>query len=244
MMSRFFFLLLISSSLPFACLCSGIEKAHAANEMALFPGLKQLEMKNESITLYYNPTLSELLDGEHPDAKYHATEGIKVSRPLRTQLLGSGKGYFTIDCDSGESGDPECIILLAKTGKLEPVIRIPGLRFYFPGNGNIYVSGHNNTMFDTRKKFEWRDGTFVEVGQPFGYVGLDTTTRIAIEIYSSTDSRKVVASLPKGSPVSVLLSEGEHYLLKTPFGLLGWISIPIGTSREESPIEGIFFAGD
>ena len=231
-------------SLFYTGVLSGVEEFPDANEMAAFPGLQQLRLKNEDITLYYDPALSQVLNDAHPEATIHANEGISVSRPLRTQLLGDGKGYFTIDCDAGESQDPGCNIQLERNGKLEPVIHIPGLRFYFPGNGNIYVSGHNNTMFNARKKYQWRNGTFVEVRQPYSFVGLETTTKTAIEIFSSQDLKQVVASLPKESPVSVVLNEGEHYLLKTPFGLLGWIKIPVGASQDESPIVGIYFAGD
>lgn len=244
MIARLYCMMTVSMSLLCSGICYSIEEPAAPDEMALFPGLKQLQLKNEGVTLYYDPALSEIINGEHPEAKTHANEGIRVSRPLRTQLLGSREGYFTIDCDSGESWDPGCTILQEKNGKLEPVIHIPGLCFYFPGNGNIYVSGHNNTMFNTRKKYQWRNGTFVEVRQPFRLVGLETTTKAAIEIFSSKDYKQVVASLPKDSKVSVVLNEGEHYLLKTPFGLLGWIRIPDGTSRDESPIVGIYFAGD
>lgn len=208
-----------------------------------FPDLRQLHLKNEGVTLYYSADFSEILKGEHPDAKDYMEGGIYLSRPIRTQLLGPGKGFFTVDCDSGGSEDPSCAFLKEDNGKFKEVARIPGLRFVLPGNGNIYADGHNNTMFNVRRKFVWHEGAFIEIKQPFLYVGLDTTTRKAIDIYSAQDHKQVVASLPKGAALSVVLNQGEQYLVKTPFGLLGWIQIKEGM-QDQSPVVGIFNAGD
>lgn len=243
-MLRLWLLLLVSISLFHAGTSAGAEKTHLPQTGAIFPGLKALHLKNEDVTLYFDPLKSKVLNAEHPDAKDYGEGGIYISRPLRTQLLGTGKGYFTIDCDSGGSWDPGCTILQETNGKLKKVIHIQGLHFAFPGNGNIYVDGHNNTMFNARRKYEWRDNTFVEIKQPFYFVGLETTTQSTIEIFTSQDYKQVVAALPKGSVISVVLNEGEHYLVKTPFGLVGWVRIRDGASQEESPIMGIYYAGD
>lgn len=213
-------------------------------EMPAFPRLALLHLKHEDVALYYDPANSEVLTAKHPDAARHDEAGVAVSRALRTQLLGKGKGHFVIDADSGGSWDPGITVLQEKDGLLKPLLHIRGLRFALPGNGAIYVDGHNNTMFDVRRKYEWHDGTFVETRQPFRYVGLDTVTQSAIDLFSSRKYTRVIASLPKGAPVSVLLNRGSDYLVKTSFGLLGWIRIREGIQREESPIQGIYFEGD
>lgn len=51
------------------------------------------------------------------------------------------------------------------------------------------------------------------------------------------------AVLPKGSTVTVLVNKGDNYLIKTPFGLLGWLKIK-GGSQEDTPILGIYWRGD
>lgn len=44
--------------------------------------------------------------------------------------------------------------------------------------------------------------------------------------------------------MTVVLSDGhDNYLVKTAFGLLGWVKIP-GDSQEATVIDGLFFAGD
>lgn len=233
-------LLIMFVALLYSGASAGEGKIATPEGMKAFPGLKALHLKNENVTLYYDPKNSEVLSAKHPDEN----DGIYISRPLRTQLLGIGKGYFTIDCDSGGSWDPSCTVLQESNGKLNEVIKIPGLRFAFPGNGNIYVEGHNNTMFNVRQKYEWHDGSFFAIKQPFKYVGLDTTTRESVEIFTTQDYKQIIAVLPKGSSISVVLNQGEHYLVKTPFGLLGWVKIRDGALQEGSPIVGVYYAGD
>lgn len=243
-MSRSRFLLLLAVSLMHVGASFGAGKPSSPDGMNVFRGLNALHLKNEDVTLYYDPEKSKILKGAHPEAKEYDEAGVFISRPLRSELLGAGKGFFTIDCDSGPSWDPSCTFKQEANGKLKEVARISGLHFALPGNGIIYVSGHNDTMFNVRKKYEWRDGIFAEIKQPFSYVGLETTTKDNIQIFSSQDYTQIVAALPKGSPITVVLNQGDHYLVKTPFGLLGWVRIRDGVLQEDSPIVGIYFAGD
>lgn len=238
---------LIPLSLSILIIFSGVafsaENAKAKDGMASFTGLQSHYLKNEGVTLYYNPERSRVLPGSHPDADKHDKSGVYISRVLRAELLGVGKGHFVIDCDSGGSGDPGCTILKENNGHLKKINHIMGLNFAFPCNGIIYVDGHNNTMFNVRKKYEWKNRSFIEIKQPYNYVGLDSITKKPIQIYSSKEYKQVVANLPKGAPVFVLLNEGENYLIKTPFGLLGWHKIRDGI-QNESTLEGIYWAGD
>ncbi len=244
-MSKFGPLLLMLFSFLYADVSADELKMSNPEGIGAFSNLKLLHVENVGVMLYYDPKKSELLNVKLPDADVYEQSGISISRPLRTQLLGAGKGYFTIDCDSGPvDWNSGCTFFQEVGDQLKEITRIPGLQFAFPGNGNIYVEGHNNNMFSAKDKYEWRDGTFVVVRQPFKYVGLTTTTSATINIFSAQDYRQVVASLPKDSTITVLLNEGEHYLVKTPFGLLGWVRIPDGVSSEDSPITGIYFSGN
>lgn len=215
-----------------ACVQDGMKKA--------FPTLKEMSLKNSDVTIFYADALSIVLTAPHPEAKEADEQGIGLDRPLRTQLLGAGKGYFTVDCNSGMSADPNCTVFQETREGLKEVFGSGGLRFAFPGNGSIYVDGHTNTMFNLRKKYEWKAGKFIEVKQPFNYVGLESKTTENISIYSDKGMKDVVATLPKGSSVTVLINDGDYYLLKTPFGLVGWFR----SDRYSVPIEGIFIAGD
>lgn len=220
------------------------ESPNSIDGMNAFPALKTMELKDIGVTLHYSSDKSQVLTVPHPDAKDLNEGGIYIARPLRVQLLGENKSSFIIDCDSGGSADPSCSVLQEAGSQLKKLLTIFGVRFAFPGNGSIYVDGHSNTMFNARRKFEWRNGSFVETPQPFRYVGLDTTTRTAITLYAKTDYKQPVASLPQDTAVTVLLNDGTAYLLKTPFGLVGWIRIAEGVIQENSPINGIYYAGD
>lgn len=215
-----------------------------AEGVATFAGLQSLHLKKEDVTLFYDPQLSQVLTTPHPRQAEMQAQGIFIARPLSTQLLGKGKGFFTVECDSGPSWDPSCSFYQERDGKPQLVAQIPGLRFALPGDGSIYVEGHNDTMFNQREKYTWQNGRFIAVKQAFHYVGLRSTTRHAVDIYATQDAQQIVAKLAKNTRVEVLLNDGEYYLLKTPFGLLGWLRIATGTSQEESPLIGVFFAGD
>ncbi len=44
--------------------------------------------------------------------------------------------------------------------------------------------------------------------------------------------------------MTVLLADGaDHYLVKTAFGLVGWVTIP-ADSQQATVVESLFFAGD
>ena len=112
-----------------------------------------------------------------------------------------------------------------------------------PGNGSIYISGHTDNMFDTRKKFIYDGNKFNELIQPFYYVGLETFTIKPITLFSDTTLSNPVASLPENSEIEVLINRNDLYLIRTSFGLTGWLKIgPV--SPDYSPIKGLYFAGD
>ncbi len=52
-----------------------------------------------------------------------------------------------------------------------------------------------------------------------------------------------MARLPKGSALTVVLAEEDWYLVKTPFGLVGWLEVKDYTQQAET-IERLFFRGD
>ncbi|MBN1904982.1 MAG: hypothetical protein JW927_07785 [Deltaproteobacteria bacterium] len=75
-----------------------------------FPGLKSVEASNAGVTIYYAPSLTEVLSGEAATTKIWDGEET-ADRPIRTQLLGDGNCYFIVQCDSGASADPNCQFL-------------------------------------------------------------------------------------------------------------------------------------
>ena len=44
-------------------------------------------------------------------------------------------------------------------------------------------------------------------------------------------------------PIIELINEDEFYLIKTSFGLIGWVKIP-ECIISDTPIKGLYYAGD
>lgn len=234
----------------FLILLFGINQHLHADDAAVsraFPALKKLET-DIGISLYYAPAGSEVLTAPHPDA--NDMDGIAIRRPLRTQL-GAGAGWITVDCDSGPSDDPSCSFLHETPSGLKLIRQLTGQGFVLPGNGAVYVFGRANKMFDQRQKFEWQGDTLKESPQPYYYVGLESTALQALQLFEKPGSGKLIASIPKGAKLTVLLNQfapenadtpaSEHYLVKTEFGLVGWIKAP---SFGPEVIEELRFFGD
>ena len=150
---------------------------------------------------------------------------------------------------TGDSDDSTFIFTSAE-GK--EIGRFNGTELYMPSGANIYISGWSNTMFNERRKYTFKDGIFVEIKQPYKYVGLKTTvkrpefstdsTPVIVTLYSDTSKSQSVAKLPEGSEIEVLLADGETwFLVRTSFGLLGWVEVPMGAM---STAIGVQFAGD
>jgi hypothetical protein len=196
-----------------------------------------MEIEQGYIYIHYNDKISKvLLDKKNM---------VGISKNiLITQIDSKKKKEYYIEYSSGPSADPKFMIKVkTANGGFKIIKRLSGTEIFIPGSGKIYISGHTNNMFNSRKKYVLKDELLEEVIQPFYYVGLKTVTTQMVKIYSSKLQKNIVAILPEKSQVEVILNEGEFYLLKTPFGLLGWARVPESLSTN-SPLKGLYFAGD
>ncbi len=174
-------------------------------------------------------------------------EPIKDEREIRvlvTRLVKDSPARYLVVFDPGPSDDPEFIIYQIEDNKEKKLISLRGQELIMPGNGVLYTSGLVDMMFNTRKKFILRDGIIEEVHQPFYYVGLETKVKKSIVIFEDLSYKKPIAQLPEGSKVEVLINKENDYLLKTPFGLVGWFKINYGEPCGSELIEDICFHGD
>lgn len=148
--------------------------------------------------------------------------------------------------DTGPSDDFEFIVA-KRGGKI--IGRVNATEFYIMENNIIYTAGHTNNMFNKRRKFQILQDTLLEIRQSFYYVGLKSKTTAALTLYQSKTSNDVIAAVPKGYNVEVLLcdpgvDDSERlYLVKTEFGLIGWLRLKEDYSYD-TPIEGLRFFGD
>lgn len=101
-------------------------------------------------------------------------------------------------------------------------------RLLFNGSGIIYEQTRAPGLCGgtITRKYELRGSALVEVPQALMLVGDgDTEVLDDIKIYSGLDQgRKLVASLPKGSNLTVIAISRQGVLIKTPLGLSGWLS--------------------
>lgn len=201
-----------------------------------------LESYQPPTQISYDPSLAKLIR-KPVDVEFNrqGIGEIEVTRVLSTKIDRNKSENFLIDFDPGASGDPAFVVLPENAKSAIGVIEADHL--VLPGNGSIYALARSNKNFIERRKYAIRDNKVVEVKQPYLYVGLDTQSNKNFGIYSSKTEGELVASVRAGDKLSVLINEGEYYLVKTTFGLTGWVKINDGSLTDDT-IKGIYFAGD
>lgn len=223
-------------------LASAQAQENDKNQPAPFPGLKSLAVSGgespSSQRISYDAALSEVIDKPLPMEEGEP----EVRRMLVTQLDRENKIRHFIDFDPGPSADPSFVITDEKTGQLIGTIGADSLSL--PGNGFIYATGRSNNLHLERQKFAIRDGKLVEIKQPFSYVGLESKAKVPLKLLANKDSGEVIANIPKGDSLEVVLRDGEHLLVKTRFGLVGWWKMKTDVMPDNAEIEGIYYAGD
>jgi hypothetical protein len=225
--------------LPPVVLGAFLQAASAATA-GPFPGLKSIQVDDlgpAKVMVLYNERIGSALP-KPPSRKKGDCVAV-----LRTALRPDSTAQFRVEYDPGRGAEPAFVIYSLSRGDASEAGRIPGMRLYIPGNGALYSSGHASSMFDQRRKFTVYGGKLAEVRQPFYFVGLESRALMDLDLLSAKGSRSAVVRVPRGDPVTVLLNDGEWYLLKTSFGLLGWYKLQV-ESQFAAEIEGLFFAGE
>jgi hypothetical protein len=218
-----------------------------------FKNLERLEIDSvlgviikydSSITEVFNKKLKDLNDSD--PFYYNSIEDFSSHdiKAIKTKIDIKSNDEYYIVFSQGPSCDP--IFEFYNSIKIKkPNFSIKGIKLYIPGNGYIYVSGHTNNLFDTKKKFEIKANKLVEVEQPFYYVGLKTKTLKPVKLYNSQEFTNEIASLPENYDIEVLMYDYKNklFIVRTDFGLVGWINIGwIG--QKPDLIDGIFYNGD
>jgi hypothetical protein len=199
-----------------------------------------------SIFIYYNAEISKILQREVESIDHPGT----AMRAIETKIDSTSRDTYIIDYDTGPSGDPHFVIYKKEDKKLTQVGSFLGIELIIPGDGSVYVSGEADDFFNKRRKYSLKEGALKEVVQPYYYVGLRTTNTKSLCLHTDKTYRDKVAHLPANSDIEVLLASkkdayGYDYLIKSPYGLIGWINIEgqDGMCGLEI-IKGICFHGD
>lgn len=229
-------------------LCSTVVHAQDAKAAAkAFPGLSSLSIAGEgsAVTeqISYVPAHTKVINKSLREITGQTEEGAADIIRLVSTRVDHGKDVTVlIDFDPGPSADPVFHIADEKTGNRIGSIATDAL--YVPGNGFIYAVGRSNNMNVERQKFAIRNGKVVEVKQPFSYVGLDTKANAPLVLTAGKASGEIIARIPKGDALQVVLRDDKYLLIKTRFGLVGWWVLKPDATADSTEIEGIYYAGD
>jgi hypothetical protein len=214
-----------------------------------FPGLKTYTIAQSPPDSYsppqqisYDPSVSKILN-TRPDVEFNSQGigGIEITRVLLTKIDRTKNDRYYIDFDPGASNDP--VFAVFPEGGKSAIGIIDADHLVVPGNGFIYALARTNKHFLERRKYLIQDNKVIESKQPYLYVGLDTKANRNFPLYASVTGGETIASIRKGDKIFVVLNEGDNYLVRSSFGLLGWVQIDPG-NQESAVIEGIYFAGD
>jgi hypothetical protein len=181
-------------------------------------------------------------DPLHCDKDSVITEWVLVAK-FKMDII---KDSVNIIYSPGMSDDPGFVIS-TKTDKI--IGRFSCKEFYVNNLGTIYTAGHVNNMYDRRRKYQIQADTVTEVNQPYNFVGLKGKTLKDVTLYKDKTGDKIVAQIPKGYEIEILLAESStkdfeveyNFLAKTEFGLVGWLRLDGFSDRV---IEGLYYAGD
>lgn len=212
-----------------------------------FPGLQTQTLDSPcaaGIGVHFDPALAEGRS-EFTAIEEHPAGGETL---LLVGHIDRGKAErYRVVYDDGPSCDPTFTVY--REGASEPLGSFGGEHLIVPGNGFLYVIRRSNRSFEGREKWEIRNGALVEVAQPLRYVGVESRTLKPIALrQSQADGATVLAQVPAGERVTIVVHQEDSdsgrdwYLVRTRFGLLGWISD--SGYGEDRQFEALQFMGD
>jgi hypothetical protein len=230
-----------------------------ASIQAAFPDLSYLSVKpmdtlGTTATVAYQAKGTTIINkarknlpATHP---LHPTQDLSDDDVLLMETsLGGAQRYYVV-FSLGPSMDPSFYFVRTDAGDEASWQEIPGTAVAIPGNGFVYAATRTNSYFTKRRKYAVSPGGLRELPQPFYSVALKTRALKPITMYASPDEDAVVAQLPAGHALEVVLTDDKQdkqsrtcFLVKTPMGLLGWVWVPSSQYRADT-IEGISWWGD
>jgi hypothetical protein len=193
------------------------------------------------VFIHYVPSLTTIINAATPQES-----GFTEIRVAKLRLSARSGDTLIVDYTEGGSCDPAFIVSrVEKCGTRQLDWAITGLDFEAPGDGFFYIRGHTDSWFDMRRKFTVEGGNLREVKQPFYYVGLETKTLRQIHLFSNQGCSEMMSGwIEAGSPITVVLSDGDCFLLKTDHDVLGWWRPQNRSQQRSEELEGIYFKGD
>jgi hypothetical protein len=179
------------------------------------------------------------------DPQYYAKFALKINgSSVEGELQDSidADGFAIVDIDKadkykevavhspGPSDDDEYFIYWYDGSSIKKVGRVARWP-KFAGNGIIYVNGWVSFWQNTDKYVLTKQRTLQLVPQPLHYVGMKCKVKTGFPIYTSKNSKSVVANLKTGSQIFVVLGDisgmengNTWYMVRSESNLLGWVA--------------------
>ena len=155
-------------------------------------------------------------------------EGVYARQRIGLVVISPGKKYY-LDSVTPPMGEYFEFInpITGRADSTLPDREAGETRLLFNGLGVVYEQTRAPGLCSgtITRKHELREGALVEVPQALLLVS-DGETEVLddIKIYFNVDERNTpVASLPRGSKVTVIAVARQGVLIKTPLGLSGWL---------------------
>lgn len=201
---------------------------------------QKIEFPAETIRVRYDKALATLVN-----EPFDPGAGWNLTKVVTTTLKAGAEETILVVFDPGPSADPNFQVYRGtNVGEDNYLGSMNGIELSIPGDGFLYVSGHTNTTFNQRRKYQITGHGMEEVVQPFYYVGLQSKTLKPVTLTSEVDGGAEVAALPEGAPVEILLNKDDNrYLVRTQDGLVGWFTEEL-TTQDPVHFEGLYFRGD
>lgn len=167
--------------------------------------LRVLQIDGEAAyTLYYDPALGKDIDAKQADPE---DSGVVWHDVLATAFAEGGKGH-TVRCAAGVANDITFCLFLQDGAESDPA-SLSGNLFYLPGDGFVYSEYRDSgaSYYRHYSKWQWADGQFVEIEQPYRYIGADGTATGTLTLNRRADGGGTVGTVQRGGKVRVIVAD-------------------------------------
>jgi hypothetical protein len=184
--------------------------------------VKELALENlpEKVQLRYNPSIAETMDIIMEPQE--AGEG-KAIRLIKTKIDGEEDREYYIDFRYGTEAGSRFVVSLRDGENLRQLGEVYSLELIIPGDGRLYSSGPVNGAFLERRAFVVEENAVCEIEHPIMYREEGTIARKDAILYADERMTEVIEKITAGGKLTILLRQGDIYLVRTSSGQMGWV---------------------
>lgn len=196
-----------------------------------------------AVTIIEKERLIETVD---PDMK--GTDSVETV-VLRIKRQGAFPRTYDVAASDWPSMDPHFTFYEVEGNKtIGQIGDLRGEELTIREDGSLVVYSRTNHYFGEYSLYEIRDNEFVEIDQPFRYLGLKSKTLEPVPVYSSMTAKEPYRTLALGTEVELLMHcDDGWFVVKTDDCILGLARGFPGVTSDgtlKAAFEGLEFRGD